>query len=69
MRIFQRGQAMVEYTVVVAALVTAVMITPVSGDMNAIEWLLRTMKNNYEGYSFNISGVQYYEPEKPVPIP
>lgn len=60
----QRGQSMVEYTVVVTAVVAALLMTPVSDDLNAIELLLRSVKRNYEGYSYNISGVHYYEPNE-----
>jgi Flp pilus assembly pilin Flp len=55
----QSGQAMVEYIVVVAAIVTALIMAPKS---DALEDLVSVLKNNYSGYSYSISGVHYYEP-------
>ncbi|MFT5033509.1 MAG: hypothetical protein ACI89D_000682 [Bermanella sp.] len=62
----QSGQSMVEYIIVVAALVTALLMTPVKNGehANAIEWLMSSIENNYQGYSKSVSGVHYYEPER-----
>lgn len=58
----QLGQAMVEYTIVTMALVSAFFLT-VNDDCdggNCISKLLTVMHDNYEGYSASMSSVQKY---------
>lgn len=56
---------MVEYIIVTVALVTALLMVPVNDQSeNCLEYLLRVVRENYQGYSFSLSSVQYYEPEE-----
>jgi len=69
------GQAMVEYIVVVTALVTALLMVRVDnndgrGEVNVVEWLMDVMKGNQQGYAHSISAVQSYGdfPEAEAPF-
>ena len=69
------GQAMVEYIVVVTALVTALLVVRVDnndgrGSVNVVEWLMDVMKGNQQGYAHSISAVQSYGdfPEAEAPF-
>ncbi len=59
------GQAMVEYIVVISALLTALLMVRVDnndgrGPVNVVEWLMDVMKGNQQGYAHSISAVQNY---------
>ncbi|GEM_PF-1790034 len=59
------GQAMIEYIVVVTALVTALVAIRVDlddgrGPISVVEWLTGVMKANQRGYAHSISAIQEY---------
>lgn len=61
--LWQRGQSMVEYAVVVVALVSSLLLANqgCSGSHdNCVAWLLDTLDNNYQGYSRALTAVQRY---------
>lgn len=59
----QLGQSMVEYTIVCAALITALFFvddTSCPGYKNCVSKLLTVMHDGYDGYSASISAIQKY---------
>ncbi len=69
----QQGQSMVEYTVVVMALITA-LIMPLPDALrrdgappgeNAVESLERAIRDNYQGYSYAVSMSEYPDYQGP----
>lgn len=79
MNIFQRGQAMAEYTVVIWALITALLVVDNNMDCpgydNCISKLTSVVHNQYQGYSNSITAIQRYQSfaeetsPRPTPVP